>query len=104
MRKPLLALCLFLNLFAHAQLSSQEQLLTHLIKQAMPQTIELLKQSVNINSGTFNINGVKAVGELYAKELRALGFTVEWIAMPDSLKRAGHLVAYRKGKKGKNFF
>lgn len=104
MRKPLLALCLFLNLFAHAQLSSQEQLLTHLIKQAMPQTIELLKQSVNINSGTFNINGVKAVGELYAKELRALGFTVEWIAMPDSLKRAGHLVAYRKGKKGKKLF
>lgn len=70
----------------------------------MPQTIELLKQSVNINSGTFNINGVKAVGELYAKELRALGFTVEWIAMPDSLKRAGHLVAYRKGKKGKKLF
>lgn len=104
MRKPLLALCLFLNLFAHAQLSSQEQQLTHLIKQAMPQTIELLKQSVNINSGTFNINGVKAVGELYAKELRALGFTVEWIAMPDSLKRAGHLVAYRKGKKGKKLF
>lgn len=104
MRKPLLALCLFLNLFAYAQLSSQEQQLTHLIKQAMPQTIELLKQSVNINSGTFNINGVKAVGELYAKELRALGFTVEWIAMPDSLKRAGHLVAYRKGKKGKKLF
>ncbi|HCT24385.1 MAG TPA: peptidase M20, partial [Chitinophagaceae bacterium] len=58
----------------------------------------------NINSGTFNINGVKAVGELYAKELRALGFTVEWIAMPDSLKRAGHLVAYRMGKKGKKLF
>lgn len=104
MRKPLLTLCLFLTLFVEAQLSSQEQQLIQLIKQQMPQTIDLLKQSVNINSGTFHINGVKAVGELYARELRALGFTVEWIAMPDSLKRAGHLVAYRKGKKGKKLF
>lgn len=104
MKKPLLTLCLFLTLFVEAQLSSQEQQLIQLIKQQMPQTIDLLKQSVNINSGTFHINGVKAVGELYARELRALGFTVEWIAMPDSLKRAGHLVAYRKGKKGKKLF
>ena len=104
MKKSLLALCLLLNFCAYAQLSSQEQQLITLIQQQMPQTIDLLKASVNINSGTFHINGVKAVGELYAKELRALGFTVEWIAMPDSLKRAGHLVAYRKGKKGKKLF
>jgi glutamate carboxypeptidase len=73
----------------------------------------LLKESVNINSGTFNIEGVKKVGELYGKELATLGFTVEWIPLPDSLKRAGHLVAYRKarltgsvgqGKKGKKLF
>ena len=70
----------------------------------MPATMELLKESVNINSGTFNIEGVKKVGELYSKELKALGFTVEWISLPDSLKRAGHLVAYRKGKKGKKLF
>ena len=66
--------------------------------------MELLKTSVNINSGTFNRKGVRAVGDLYAKELKALGFTIEWINMPDSVKRAGHLVAYRKGKKGKKLF
>lgn len=71
------------------------------IDAAMPATIDLLKESVNINSGTYNIDGVKRVGEMYGNELAALGFSVEWIAMPDSLKRAGHLVAYRKGKKGK---
>jgi glutamate carboxypeptidase len=64
----------------------------------------LLKDAVNINSGTFNIAGVKQVGELFTKELAALGFTVEWVSLPDSLKRAGHLVAYRKGKKGKKLF
>ncbi|KAF0242215.1 MAG: peptidase, partial [Chitinophagaceae bacterium] len=58
----------------------------------------------NINSGTFNVKGVKQVGDLYANELRKLGFTIEWVQLPDSLKRAGHLVAYRKGKKGKKLF
>ena len=38
---------------------------------------------------------------MFTKELAELGFTMEWIAMPDSMKRAGHLVAWRKGKKGK---
>ncbi|MEO5591213.1 MAG: M20/M25/M40 family metallo-hydrolase [Chitinophagaceae bacterium] len=82
-------------------LSKTEQKIAASINAAMPAAIQLLKESVNINSGTFNIEGVKKTGQLYAKELEALGFTVTWITMPDSLKRAGHLVAYRKGKKGK---
>ena len=85
-------------------LSKAEQQIAKNIDDDMKATIQLLKESVDINSGTFNIEGVKKVGELYAKELKALGFTVEWITLPDSLKRAGHLVAYRKGKKGKKLF
>jgi glutamate carboxypeptidase len=85
-------------------LSKTEQILLTIIEADYKATIELLKESVNINSGTFNIEGVKKVGRLYAKELEALGFTIEWISLPDSLKRAGHLVAYRKGKKGKKLF
>lgn len=89
----------------HAQsLSKAEQQILTAIDAEMPATLQLLKESVNINSGTFNINGVKKVGEMYGKELSALGFTVEWISVPDSMKRAGHLVAYRKGKKGKKLF
>jgi glutamate carboxypeptidase len=82
-------------------LSKNEQKIVSNIEADMPATLALLKESVNINSGTFNIGGVKKTGELYGKELEAMGFIVEWIAMPDSLKRAGHLVAWRKGKKGK---
>jgi glutamate carboxypeptidase len=33
-----------------------------------------------------------------------MGFTVEWVIMPDSVRRAGHLLAYRQGKKGKKIF
>ncbi|MBC7873090.1 MAG: M20/M25/M40 family metallo-hydrolase, partial [Ferruginibacter sp.] len=89
----------------HAQsISKTEQQIISAINKDMPATLRLLKESVNINSGTFNSSGVKKTGELYGKELAALGFTVQWISLPDSLKRAGHLVATRRGKKGKKIF
>lgn len=106
MRK-LLCLSLFLLIIVISrsqQLSKVEQQIVKNIDGDMATTLALLKESVNINSGTFNKEGIKKTGELYGKELTALGFTVEWISMPDSVQRAGHLVAYRKGKKGKKLF
>jgi glutamate carboxypeptidase len=85
-------------------LSEKERMLTEEVEAQMNATIELLKRSVNINSGTFNVNGVREVGEVYRKELDQIGFQTAWIRMPDSLKRAGHLVAFKKGKKGKRVF
>ena len=105
MKTIFLSFVLFISFFATAQqLSPVEKKLVQAVEQQMEQTLQLLRQSVDINSGTYNITGVRAVGDLYAKELKALGFTVEWILLPDSLKRAGHLVAYRKGTKGKKLF
>lgn len=95
----------FLALSANSQsLSKTEQQILNNIEADYASSMQLLKESVNINSGTFNITGIKQVGDIYAKELEALGFTTEWVSLPDSLKRAGHLVAYRKGKKGKKLF
>jgi glutamate carboxypeptidase len=85
-------------------LTKEEQQVIAWIDAHMPQAIELLKESVNINSGTLNIEGVKKVGALFAKEFERAGFTTEWVAMPDSIKRAGHLVASRKSLKGKRLF
>jgi len=107
MMKKTLSIFLFLLIVvtSHTQsLSKTEQQIIKNIDADMATTFQLLKESVNINSGTFNIEGIKKTGELYGKELALLGFTVEWIPMPDSLQRAGHLVAYRKGKKGKRLF
>jgi glutamate carboxypeptidase len=77
-------------------LSKEEKQVMAWIDAHMPQAIEMLKESVNINSGTLNIEGVKKVGALFAKEFEKAGFTTEWVAMPDSIKRAGHLVASRR--------
>ena len=59
---------------------------------------------MNINSGTLNKEGVREVGAIFRKEFDDLGFKTEWISLPDSLNRAGHLVAERKGTKGKKLF
>ena len=97
--------CLVTGFICNSQaLSKNEQHIVKNVEADMAITLQLLKESVNINSGTFNIEGVKRVGELYGRELKALGFTVEWVSLPDSLKRAGHLVAHRKGKRGKKLF
>jgi len=84
--------------------SDIEKKLIAYVDKHLPDALKMLKETVNINSGTLNIEGVRKVGEIYKKELEKAGFTCTWITMPDSLKRAGHLVATRKGKKGKKLF
>ncbi len=84
--------------------SPEEKALVDYINIHMPQTLQLLEKLVNINSGTLNTAGVKKVGEMLRKEFNAIGFTTEWVLMPDSMKRAGHLVATHKGAKKKRLF
>lgn len=44
---------------------------------------------------SINSAGVQEVGRTFRQELEALGFTTRWIAMPDAMHRAGHLLAER---------
>jgi len=87
---------------AQAQnLAPAEQRIVDEVKAWQPQAIELLERSARINSGTLNLAGVRAVGEVFRKELDALGFKTVWIDMPREMGRAGHLVANRMGTRGK---
>lgn len=61
----------------------------------------LLARVVDIESPTENIAGVRAVGDAFAAELRAIGFRTRWIELPPGMKRAGHLVAETGGTRGK---
>src|SRR5690606_21633133 len=63
--------------------------------------IALLQRTVDINSGTLNPTGVKRVADVLAPEFEKLGFRVRWAALPESLGRAGHLIAERTGNRGK---
>jgi glutamate carboxypeptidase len=56
--------------------------------------VALLERAVNLNSGTLNVAGVRATGDLFRAELDALGFTTQWVDGAP-FGRAGHLVAER---------
>ena len=97
-----LFLCSIISIQLQAQaINSVEKKIIEHVKINMPYQEKLLIDAVNINSGTLNHEGVRQVGKLFRSEFDAMGFTTEWVSLPDSLNRAGHLVAYRKGNKGK---
>ena len=85
---------------AHAQLSSTDLKIRAFVRQHHEHEIAMLRRAVNINSGTMNFNGVRDVGRLFAAALDSLGFSTRWVAMPDSVNRAGHLIAVHKGRPG----
>jgi glutamate carboxypeptidase len=60
-----------------------------------------LEQAVAIDSATENLAGVRQLAELFAGQLRELGFDARFVALPASTGRAGHLVAEHRGTKGK---
>ena len=104
-KKLLLAATLLCCYAARAQqLTATERKIVASVQQQLPQTEKLLEQVVNINSGTLNVAGVRQVGAVFQKEFDALGFRTEWVAMPASMQRAGHLVARRNGPRGKKLF
>lgn len=84
-----------------AGLTRTEKKIVKNVDAQIPGAIELLQKSVEIPSKTSDLEGVRKVGDLFASELKALGFDTRWSAMPSEMHRAGHLIAERHGKKGK---
>ena len=52
------------------KLTAKEKQIASEINKQMLQTMQLLEQLVNINSGTHNIEGVKNIGAILKKEKR----------------------------------
>lgn len=100
-RSLVVALCLA-NLTAYGQkITKEEKLILNKVEQNQDNAVRFLQETVNVNSGTFNIEGVKQTGAIYKKMLDDMGFTTKWVDMPQSMNRAGHLIGEIKGKKGK---
>lgn len=91
----LLAL-LFLATPAAAQLSPAEQVMIDTVDAGYEDDVTFLEAITNVNSGTYNLDGVREVGQMLIPEFEALGFDVEWIDQSD-VDRAGHLFARRQG-------
>jgi len=81
---------------ALAELSPAERRMQASVAADVARNEALLEKLVDQNSGSLNLPGVKAVGEMMRAEFEPLGFTVEWIDMT-ATGRAGHIVATHKG-------
>jgi glutamate carboxypeptidase len=95
-----LTLSTFLLWGAAAPVSPTEQRIMDYVEAHTEEAITLLETTVNINSGTMNLAGVQKAGRVFESEFASLGFETSWIPM-DSVERAGHLVAQRRGSRGK---
>ncbi len=84
---------------AHAALSPAEKVMSATVDAEYEQSVALLEKLVDQNSGSLNMEGVANVGRMMRAELEPLGFVVRWVPMA-AAKRAGHIVAVRKGKSG----
>lgn len=93
-------LCLALPGAALAQATPAEQTMMRTVEAEHDRHIDLLERLVNQNSGTLNLPGVRATGEMVRAELEPLGFAVRWVDMSET-GRAGHLVATHPGR-GRN--
>ena len=96
----ILMLSTLLILGAASPVSPIEQRVMDYVDAHTEEAIRLLETTVNINSGTMNLEGVQEAGRVFESEFSALGFETSWIPM-DSVARAGHLVAERRGTQGK---
>jgi glutamate carboxypeptidase len=85
---------------AAAELDATEQAIVDWVDGEADGAEALIERLVNINSGTMNPAGVRAVGDILGPELAKLGFDVKWIDMPAEMNRAGHLFARRSGDRG----
>ncbi|MBN3583902.1 M20/M25/M40 family metallo-hydrolase [Algoriphagus aestuarii] len=91
--------------FGFAQkLAETEQKLIAEVEKNYQETVALLEEVTNINSGSLNSEGVQAVAKVFEREFQKIGFETEWLKLPAEVKRSGHFIASRKGTKGKKIF
>jgi glutamate carboxypeptidase len=84
-----------------AGLSATERRIVAAVDANQAAAMTLIAEAVNIQSATENHAGVRKVGDVFARELAALGFDTSWVNLPPQVRRAGHLVAVHRGNIGK---
>ena len=99
-KKRIFAGSLFISLVFPSMLTEAEKRIQTYVEEHTEEAIDLVEKVVNINSGTLNIAGNKAVGEIFKAELDKLGFNTYWVTYPETIKRSGHLFAEMRGGKG----
>lgn len=86
---------------AQTALSPEERRIVAYVDAHAEDAVGLLERTVNINSGTMNPEGVRAVGRIFRAELDSIGFRTRWVDAAPGMDRAGHLFAEHPGSRGR---
>src|SRR5688572_31471988 len=73
---------------AGGKLNAEEAKIVAFVDANNDAALKTLEQVVNINSGTQNFEGVRAVGKIFQQEFDALGFKTQWVDGPRSRGQA----------------
>ena len=104
---PALCRVIAVMLLASAPLAAQQGLsrtergIRRAVAGGVDDQIRYLQRVVDMPSSTLDLDGVRAVGAVFARSLDSLGFETRWAGMPAAMRRAGHLIAERRGKPGR---
>jgi glutamate carboxypeptidase len=85
------------------KISADEKKIVNYIDAHTNDAVALLERTVNIESPTENLAGVRQVGMVFKDEFESIGFTTKWLEMPVEMQRAGHLLAEKTGRKANGF-
>ena len=80
-------------------LSAPEAKIVSAVDKGNASAESLLETLVNMNSGTFNLPGVTAVGKALEQQFQSLGFKTT-LVNEDAVKRAPSLLAEHRGRRG----
>lgn len=94
--KQLLLLFTLLPTFVMAQsMSDIEMKIMEVVDENHEEAIDFLIENVNMNSGSMNAEGVKALGQRYIDAYSTLGFETEFVDQSE-VNRGGHFIARKR--------
>jgi len=102
LKQVVFLLLIFSTSLTFSQSGRTEKKIVKSVDNNTKNALKLLKEVVNINSGTMNFDGVRKVGEIFNAELDKLGFKTQ-LTSGEAYGRAGHLIATKEGKNGPKF-
>jgi glutamate carboxypeptidase len=98
---PFVSLFTGAALLCAAGLSPEERRIADYVDAQAEDFASGLEAAVRIDSATENLAGVRQLGELFGRDLATMGFESKFVPLPPETKRAGHLVAERRGTRGR---
>lgn len=101
LRRGLFLLAGLLAISVRAALTSDEQKIAACVDAQAGAFAADLEAALRIDSATENLAGVRRMAGHFAGQLTELGFECRFVEQPALTGRAGHLVAERKGAKGR---